>query len=62
MIAMLDALDLAKYKAAFSKEGINGMIFSDMDDATLKEDLKVSSKLHRSRLLLIARGKNPAPR
>ena len=59
---MLEVMGLQKYKAVFVREGINGLLFSDLNDITLKEDLKVASKLHRSRLLSIASGKNSPPR
>lgn len=56
---MLDNMDLQKYKAAFAREEISGSLLSELDETTLKDDLKVASKLHRSRLLMVAKGKTP---
>lgn len=40
-----------KYGTSFRDEGIDGKMLMDLDDSTLEEDLGVTSKLHRKRLL-----------
>ena len=40
-----------KCEKAFRDEGVDGKMLESMDDSTLKEELGVSSKMHRKRLL-----------
>ena len=44
----------------FKKEQFDGQLLLECDEAMLKEDLKISNRLHRKRLLLIAQGKHSA--
>ena len=40
-----------KYEKAFRDQGVDGKMLESMDDSTLKEELGVSSTMHRKRLL-----------
>ena len=47
---------LEQYTPIFQQEQINGDILSTCDDALLKDELKISSRLHRMRLLRVIEG------
>ena len=49
-------MGLKRYIPTFSQEQINGDILSTCDDALLNEDLKITSRLHRMRLLRVIEG------
>lgn len=49
--SVLDAVGLSQYKEAFAREAIDGELFTCLDDETLEEELQVSSKIHRIRIL-----------
>ena len=48
---MLDAAGLSQYKDVFAREVIDGEIFAVLDDDTLANELGVTSRIHRMRLL-----------
>ncbi len=49
-------MGLEQYTPTFKQEQINGDILSTCDDAILKDELKVTSRLHRMRLLRVIAG------
>ena len=54
---LLDLMGMKQYQDNFKAEQINGEILADCDEEVLKNDLKVTSKLHRMRLLKLISGK-----
>ena len=58
---MLDLLEMPQYKQAFSREKVTGIVLAMVDDEMLRDDLNVTTKLHRMRLLKIASGDTPVP-
>ena len=53
---MLVKLNMTKYQDAFSREGIDGEVFQELDEAALRE-LGVTSGLDRIRLMnVISKG------
>ena len=49
-------MGLEQYTPTFKQEQINGDILSTCDDALLQDELKVTSRLHRMRLLRVIEG------
>lgn len=49
-------MGLEQYTPNFKLEQINGDILSGCDDALLRDELKVTSRLHRMRLLRVIEG------
>lgn len=49
-------MGLKSYHESFIEEQVNGEILSECDEEVLKNDLKVTSKLHRMRLLKVITG------
>ena len=58
--ALLDAMQLREYKGKFNSEQVSGAIMIDIDDSILKEELGISSRLHRLRLLKVISGEHSA--
>ncbi len=56
MLNLLDVMSMKQYQDKFKQEQVNGEILSECDEEVLKNDLGVSSKLHRMRLLKIVLG------
>lgn len=54
---MLDKLNLSQYKEVFEKEDVDGPLLSELDEDTLKNELGMTSKIHRKKLLLVIQGK-----
>eukprot|EP00045_Choanoeca_perplexa_P017216 m.246887 g.246887 ORF g.246887 m.246887 type:complete len:426 (+) comp17478_c0_seq1:2983-4260(+) len=48
---MLAAMNLQRYEPAFQQEQISGLEFLSLDDDMLKDDMQISSRLHRMRIL-----------
>lgn len=61
VLKLLDSMDMPQYKPSFSRERITGVVFAMVDDEMLRDDLNVSSRLHRRRLLQVAAGEVPLP-
>ena len=49
-------MELSQYKQSFLREQVSGAVLAMVDDEMLRDDLNVSSKLHRVRLLKVAKG------
>ena len=45
------------YKEIFKREQIDGWLFVELDDDVLKQDLGITSRLHRLKLVSIKEGK-----
>lgn len=56
VLNLLDAMGMKQYTEAFKSEDINGKMLLACDDEVLTNDLKVSSKLHRIKLLKVVSG------
>ena len=52
-------MELSQYKEAFLKEQISGDILLQCDNQILEVELKISSRLHRLRLMQVIDGKAP---
>ena len=50
-------MSLKLYQETFRREQVNGEILSECDEEVLMNDLGVSSKLHRMRLMKVISGK-----
>ena len=58
---LLEAMKLEQYRDTFVQQEIDGQLLADScDELVLEHDLKVSSKLHRARLLRVIRGQRSA--
>ena len=53
-------MGLHAYKDKFHQENITGDIFGNLDDEILEKELGIQSRLHRLRLLKVARGDTDA--
>lgn len=62
MQSLLDAMVLSQYKEAFAREQISGDILVDLEDKEhiLKNDLGMTTELHRLRLMKVIRGEHSA--
>lgn len=47
MIRLLKKMGLMQYTEVFAREQISGEIMMDVDDDILKDELGITSKLHR---------------
>ncbi len=57
VLELLECMGLKQYQDHFKSEHISGEILAECDDDMLEKDLRVTSKLHRKRLLKIISGK-----
>lgn len=60
VISLLESMNLGRYKEQFIKEQVDGEILSECDEVMLKNDLKVSSAMHRTRLMKVITGRHSA--
>lgn len=51
VLEVLESIGLHQYKDAFTREAIDGDLFMILDEDTLANELGVTSKLHRLRIL-----------
>ena len=49
-------MSLEKYQENFKREQVNGEILSECDEEVLTNDLGISSKLHRIKLMKVISG------
>lgn len=56
VLQLLDCMGLAVYRDKFSQEQVSGEILAECDEQVLQNDLGISSKLHRMRLLKVITG------
>ena len=52
-------MDMPQYKDAFSREWVDGEVFKELDEQALENDLGVTSKLHRIKLMKVITGVYP---
>lgn len=57
ILDLLHKMNLSQYIPIFEKESVNGKLLLLCDDSILENDLKVTSKLHRIRLMQLIEGK-----
>ena len=57
---LLDVMGMEKYKDTFTREHINGELLLECDNAILEQDLGISVRLHRIRLMKIISGQHSA--
>ena len=55
-------MQLPQYKTKFADESISGAILSDIDEGILQEELGITSRLHRMRLMKLVNGDHSAER
>lgn len=60
VLNLLDSMGLSQHQNAFIAERVDGEILLECDDIVLQEELKITSKLQRVRLLKIIQGKHSA--
>ena len=58
ILKLLEAMNMRQYQGVFMQEQIDGEVLCECDDTVLGNDLKVSSKLHRTRLLKVISGRH----
>lgn len=56
---LLDSMALSQYKESFLREHVSGNVLLSCSDSILEEELGVSVRLHRIRLMLLISGKTP---
>jgi hypothetical protein len=56
VLNLLDSMSLDKYQDNFKREQVNGEILSECDEDVLTNDLGISSKLHRIKLMKVISG------
>lgn len=60
MCDLLEAMALGKYKEHIQREFVTGDILLEFDDDILKEELSISSKIQRIRLMKVISGQHSA--
>ncbi len=53
-------MKLTQYKEGFSEESIDGEILVECNEMILQEELQITNRLHRSRLMKVITGKHSA--
>ena len=51
VLNLLDHLNLSQYKDRFRQEMVDGEILSEIDESVLQQELGMTSKIHRLRLM-----------
>ena len=60
VIKMLEMMNMRKYQDRFAQEGIAGDVLCEIEEAVLEENLGVTRKLDRIKLMKIIRGERSA--
>ena len=60
VIKMLEVMNMRKYQDRFAEEGIAGDVLCDIHESVLEENLGVTSKLDRIKLMKIIKGERSA--
>ena len=60
VLELLDAMKMGRYRSAFIRESMTGDVLVKYDEQVLQQELGVSKKLHRIRLLQIISGEKSA--
>ena len=53
-------MNLSQYKEQFMKEQVDGEILSECNEAILEKELRVTSAIHRTRLMKVITGRHAA--
>ena len=56
ILELLDNMNLSEYKEVFSKECITGEILLELDESILTNELCITNRIHRIRLMKIVSG------
>ena len=59
VLQLLDALGLEQYATSFRQHGVDGEFLLECSGDMLRKGLRMTSQLHRLRLLKIIRGHKP---
>jgi hypothetical protein len=51
VLHLLDRLNMPQYKDSFRREMVDGEILSEIDEVVLEQELAMTSKIHRLRLM-----------
>ena len=54
---MLEGMSLTQYNEVFAREQISGEVLVELDDDTLREDLGISNRVHRIRIMMVISGR-----
>lgn len=57
VLDLLDFMGFKSYQENFKREQVNGEILCECDEEVLTNDLGISSKLHRMRIMKVISGK-----
>lgn len=60
IISLLDSMGLSQHQESFQAERVSGEIMLECDDTILKEELKITSRLQRVRLMKVIQGRHSA--
>ena len=60
MLQLLNALKLTQYKDIFINEEITGEILAELNEADLQNELGITSKIHRVKLMKVISGRHSA--
>lgn len=52
-------MGLEKYRTKFIEEKVDGFLLLELDDYVLENELEMSTKLHRIRMIAIINGRQP---
>lgn len=52
-------MGLEKYRKKFMEEKVNGFLLLELDDYALENDLEMSTKIHRIKMMAIINGRHP---
>ena len=62
MLELLSSAGMSQYRESFTREGVTGDILLECDEHILEQELGVSSRIHRIKLMKIITGKHSAER
>lgn len=57
VLQMLDKLGLSRYKDIFEAEQITGSLLMELDNDLLEQDLGITTKIHRLKIMRVIDGK-----
>ena len=60
ILSLLEAMDLVQYREVFHREHITGEILVECTEEVLQNELEITSKIHRIRLMKIISGQHSA--
>lgn len=60
ILSLLEAMDLGQYREVFHREHVTGEILVECTEEVLQNELEITSKIHRIRLMKIISGQHSA--